>query len=292
MMMNPKTAAFAAALILFTASLNAQQLSPSAPLVDFPQTAAYDYTQEAGARTASDSPFGFSDPAEVDALLAGAEAAKAADFANTGAPSPDDSLALTRRYFSNAFTTMGPLERAEFSSLLPGIDRFAAITPNAARAASLSMAAATAVMYTATPNLFLSLAAAVFALAPSDANAADTFASAIVTSGERSPEISDMGALRNDAAAMYRYAIARSLSAGQFTGASAIPLANLGNLYVDMGRIEEARSTFLALRHLDPGSWDAAEGLAACFIAENQLENAKKVLEDPRLAAPAVVGAA
>lgn len=290
--MNLKTATFAAALILFATVSNAQQLSPSAPFVDFPQTAAYEFTPEAGARSDAGSSFGFSDPAEVDALLAGAKEASAASFTDAGTTSRDDSLALALRYFSVAFLNMNPFERAEFSGLLPGIDSFTAIAPNVALAASLSMASATAVMYTDTPNFFLSLASAVFALAPQDANAADTFASAIVTSGERSPETADMEALRSDAASMYRYSIARSLSAGLFTGASELPLANLGNLLVDMGRIEEARSIFLALRRLNPRSWDAAEGLAACFIAENQPENARKVLQDPRLAAPAVVGAA
>lgn len=282
-----------AAFVFAAASASSQQLSPLTPLVDVPQTSAYEFTPEAGAESdPSSRSFGVSDPAEIDALLSGADGAEPASFTAAAAVSRQSALALAQRHFSSAYAAMKQTEKVEFARLMPGVTRFSAIKVNAARAAALSMATATAVSYANAPNFFLSLAAAVFALDPGSTNGANSFASAVVTSGERRPDGAAMDALRADAAQLYRYAVAQSLSSGNFTGASAIPLANLGNLYIDMGRIGDARNIFLALRRLNPRSWDAAEGLAACYIAEQRPELAKKLLEDPRLAAPAIVGAA
>ena len=285
-------ALFAALYSLFTTIAGAQ-MTPQT-LIDIPQTAAYEFVPESGASSSSTTgTYTPSDPAAIDAALVFYQSVAPSSFAQAGtAEARAAGLTLTQRYFTQAYRDMKATEKAEFARLLPGVSRYSSIRANPRLAVSLSVATAMAISNTDAPSFFLALAAAVFTLDPDNPNGADNFASAIVTSGERRPDTTDIQALRRDAEQLYRYAVAHSLSDGEFTAVSALPLSNLGNLYVDMERIDEARAIFLALRTFDQRSWDAAKGLAACYIAEGQPTKAKELLEDPRLAAPAIMGAA
>jgi thioredoxin-like negative regulator of GroEL len=63
-------------------------------------------------------------------------------------------------------------------------------------------------------------------------------------------------------------------------------MINLGNLYIDMNRPDEARSLMQAARKQSPFSWDAAIGMAAYFHSINKPDKARAILDDENLDRP------
>ncbi len=159
-----------------------------------------------------------------------------------------------------------------------------------ARAASYSVAYA--ITHLDRPRFILAYAAAVFALDPESSLGAENAASAILSSGERlHPNQEDAAQLkpfRDDAAVVYRYALARSVVNSKWTLRSLGILINLGNLYVDLNAPDRARPVLLAAKMFAPDSWDAALALASCYERQGRSDLARAALEDPRLAAPSV----
>lgn len=162
---------------------------------------------------------------------------------------------------------------------------------DAERARATSYSVAYAITHLDRPHFVVAYAGAVFALDPDSSLGAKNAASAIVTSGERLyPEAGDVTRLRpfrEDAAVVYRYALARSVVNSKWTLRSLGILINLGNLYVDLNAPERARPVLLAARMFAPDSWDAALALAACYERQGRSDLARAALEDPRLSAPA-----
>jgi hypothetical protein len=159
-----------------------------------------------------------------------------------------------------------------------------------ARAASYSLAYA--ITHLDRPRFVLAYAAAIFALDPDSALGAENAASAILASGERlyptEHDADNLRPYREDAAVVYRYALARSALDGKWTLRSLGILINLGNLYVDMKAPEKARPVLLNAHLFAPDSWDAALALASCYTMQGRPALAKAVLEDPRLSLPAI----
>ncbi|MGB4587380.1 MAG: hypothetical protein WBH66_10090, partial [Rectinemataceae bacterium] len=149
--------------------------------------------------------------------------------------------------------------------------------------------------YLVKPNFVSAFAAAAYSLDPEEANSANNFASAILGAGERAnpdPKASNyaklMGPYRGDAEAVFIFAIAASMKADAFVEASITPLVNLGNLYIDLRKNEEARSLFMVARKVDRRSWDAALGLSAYFLAIGKPDKARTILDDDKLDSPAM----
>ncbi len=215
-------------------------------------------------------------------------AAGTAEFARLRA----DALAIVRRAYEQSRGALETDARGEFAGCVTWTPDFTA-APRAASAAARESArqASYAVAYGIThldrPRFVVAYAAAVFALNPDGAVEAENAASAIVTSGERlyaSPaSATKLAACRDDAAVVYRYALASSVADGRWTLPSLGILINLGNLYVDMKSPGRARPVLLAARALAPHSWDAALGLASCYLLQAKPDLARAALEDPSI---------
>jgi tetratricopeptide (TPR) repeat protein len=114
--------------------------------------------------------------------------------------------------------------------------------------------------------------------------------SAILSGGEmiceKNPTPEALAPYRRDAESAWLYAIKQSMKDDKWNEASLTPVINLGNLLIDLGKLEEARSLFMVARKIKPESWDAALGLAAYFIALRQKDKALIILEDDNLDRP------
>jgi hypothetical protein len=200
-----------------------------------------------------------------------------------------EALAIVKRHFQESRAALEPDAIGEFAMLVTWTPDFSA-TPRTvtsadrerARAASYSVAYA--ITHLDRPRFVVAYAGAIFALNPDGALEAENAASAIVTSAERrfpgEPDEAKLTASRNDAAVVYRYALACSVVDAKWTMRSLNVLINLGNLYVDMKAPERARPVLLAARAFAPNSWDAALALASCYMMQGRPELAKAALED------------
>lgn len=183
-----------------------------------------------------------------------------------------------------------PDEAANYARAVSWVPRFDGVSTDAKKAREFSLIVSSSTNYFNRPHLIIALAAAVFSLDPQSMTAANNLASAIVTAGERlypKPiQAKELALYRKDAEACFLYALAQSMKGDAWTDESLTPLINLGYLYIDMDRIEEARSLFQAARKQSPFSWDAAKGLAAYFHAIQKPDKAVAILEDDNLDKP------
>ena len=144
------------------------------------------------------------------------------------------------------------------------------------------------------PYFNIAFASAVFVLDPLSSSGSNNLASAILSGGEliceKTPTKEALAPYRRDAESAFLYAISHSMKDNTWSEASLTPVINLGNLCIDLGRMEEARSLFMVARKIKPESWDAALGLAAYFLALNQKDKALAILEDDSLDKPEKYG--
>ena len=200
-----------------------------------------------------------------------------------------DTLAIVKRHYQESRTALEPDAVGEFALHVTWTPDFSAAprTVSAAdreRARAASYAVAYAITHLDRPRFVVAYAAAIFALNPDGALEAGNTASAIVTSGERrygtEADAAKLTAYRNDAAVVYRYALACSVVDAKWTLRSLGILINLGNLYVDMKAPERARPVLLAARAFAPDSWNVALSLASCYMMQGRPELAQAALED------------
>lgn len=212
-----------------------------------------------------------------------------------------DALAIVKRHYQESRTALEPDSIGEFAKHVTWTPDFSA-APRIISAADrkLARAASYSVAYAIThldrPRFVVAYAAAIFALNPDGAVEAENAASAIVTSGERrhrtEADAANLTACRNDAAVVYRYALACSVVDAKWTLRSLGILINLGNLYVDMKSPDRARPVLLAARAFAPDSWDAALALASCYLMQGRPELARAALEDKSVKRSALYAAA
>jgi tetratricopeptide (TPR) repeat protein len=168
--------------------------------------------------------------------------------------------------------------------------KFDGLNSDPKKAEEYSLFVSTTTNYQKLPHFIIALSSAVLELDPLSPVAANNFAAAILTSGliltppKSNPEA--IAAYQKDAESGFLYAIAVSMKDIAWTEESFTAILNLGNLYLDMGRLEEARSLFLVARKISPYSWDAALGLAAYFHAIHQPDKALAIMEDDDLDRP------
>jgi tetratricopeptide (TPR) repeat protein len=211
---------------------------------------------------------------------------------------PDPKSVPSREYMLGMASEMNriarqkflPADLTDYIAIVNWAPRFDGETPNKTRARELSLAVALATNSFPRPYYNTALATAVFSLDPDSPVAAGNMGSAILSGGEmiceKNPSPAALAPYRRDAESAYLYAIQRSMKDDLWSEASLNPVINLGNLCIDMGRLEEARSLFMVARKIKPESWDAALGLAAYFMALKQKDKALAVLEDDNLDRP------
>ncbi|MBN1907140.1 MAG: tetratricopeptide repeat protein [Deltaproteobacteria bacterium] len=167
---------------------------------------------------------------------------------------------------------------------------FKGLSPNPDKAKKYSIVVSSATNYFDKPHFIIAFASAVFSLDPKSTTNANNFASAIITAGERlshdKTSTREIATFSRDAEACFLYAIAISMKEDAWTDESITSIINLGNLYIDMGRLEEARSLFSIARKQSQFSWDAALGMAAYFYAVGKPDKAIAILEDDNLDKP------
>jgi hypothetical protein len=206
------------------------------------------------------------------------------------APSKNDMLAMASARNASARNNFRPDELSNYSRVVTWVPRFDGVSPDAEKARELSLIVSSATNYFNRPQLVIALATAVFSLDPQSTAAANNLASAIVTAGERqypkTTQAKDLAPYRKDAESCFLYALANSMKEDAWTDESLTALINLGYLYIDMNRLEEARSLFQVARKQSPFSWDAAKGMAAYFHAVKQPAKAVAILEDDNLDKP------
>jgi hypothetical protein len=206
------------------------------------------------------------------------------------APSKIALLQLASARNAAARKNFRPDELSNYSRAVTWIPRFDGVTTDAKKAREFSLIVSSATNYFNRPQLTIAIATAVFSLDPQSTAAANNLASAIVTAGERlypKPiQAKDLAPYRKDAETCYLYALANSMKKDAWTDESLTALINLGYLYIDTDRLEEARSLFQAARKQSPFSWDAAKGMAAYFHAIDKPANAVAILEDDNLDKP------
>ncbi len=205
-------------------------------------------------------------------------------------PSRDFMLDMASEMNRIARQKFLPEDLSDYTAIVNWVPQFDGKTPNSTRARELSIAVALATSSFPRPYYNTAVATAVFALDPDSPVAAGNMGSAILSGGEmiceKNPSPEALAPYRRDAESAFLYAIQMSMKDDLWSEASLTPVINLGNLCIDMGRLEEARSLFMVARKIKPESWDAALGLAAYFTALNQRDKALAILEDDNLDRP------
>lgn len=200
-----------------------------------------------------------------------------------------DAFAIVQRHYQESRAALEPDAVGEFATQVTWTPNFSAASRTVSAAdrelaRTMSYSVARAVTHLDRPRFIVAYAAAILALDPDAALGAGNAASAIVTSGERrfgaAADAAKLNACRQDAAVVYRYALACSVEQAKWTLRSLGILINLGNLYVDMKQPDKARPVLHAARTFAPTSWDAALGLASCYLMMGKPDLALAALED------------
>lgn len=205
-------------------------------------------------------------------------------------PTKEYMLGMASERFKVTKQKFTPDDLSEFSRLVNWVPKFDGSTVNKDLAAKYSMAVALSTNNNPFPNFNIALACTSFSLDPESSVQANNLASAIISGGEliteKNPAREALAPYRRDAESAFLYAISNSMVNGEWGEATLTPAINLGNLCIDLGKLEEARSLFMVARKIKRESWDAALGLAAYFMALNQKNNALAILEDDNLDIP------
>ncbi len=199
-----------------------------------------------------------------------------------------DALAILTRRYQESRAALEVDAIGEFAVHVTWTPDFSALPRTLSpvdreRAREASDSVAYAITHLDRPRFVVAYAAAIFALNPDGALEAENAASAILTSGERlyrTDEAPKLTACRDDAAVVYRYALACSVVDHKWTLRSLGILINLGNLYIDMQSPERARPVLFAARAFAPDSIDAALALASCYMIQGRPELARAALEE------------
>jgi len=206
------------------------------------------------------------------------------------APTKEYMLNMAAEQHKLAKQKFKPADLTEYSRLVTWVPRFDGSLVNKDMATKYSMAVALSTNNNPFPYFNIALAAATYSLDPENPVQANNLASAIISGGElvteKNPTTESLAPYRRDAESGFLYAISHSLKNDEWSEATLTPAINLGNLCIDLKRLEEARSLFMVARKIKPESWDAALGHASYFIPLNQKDKALAILEDDRLDKP------
>lgn len=205
-------------------------------------------------------------------------------------PTQEYMLKMAQERSKAARQKFKPDELSDYTKIVTWIPKFDGKNSYLLDAKKYSVIVSLATNFAQKPHFILALSAAVFEIDPASVSGANNFASAIITAGEllqKTPaENKSMALYQKDAESAYLYAIYASVKESAWTAESFTPAINMGNLCIDLGKYEEARSLFMVARLLKPASWDAALGLAAYFHAIKQPDKALAILEDDNLDRP------
>jgi hypothetical protein len=273
---------------------NPDETSVTRPLIQLPSFTEPSYNPEPAVKF-DYSPFGSGRNSEQrEAALAGVLAELNGKPyvlpAPESTPSTGYMLQMASTWNQATRKKFDPAELYGYAQLVTWVPRFDGqqIDSLRARNASFSVTALTNNYNKA--NLTVAVAAAVYALEPHRTSGANNLASALIAASDilypaQADKDKRMPYLK-DAESAFLYAISVSMENGKWGEYSYLPALNMGNLCLDLDKLEEARSLFMVARLIKPASWDVALGLAAYFARIGQPDKALAILEDDKLDKP------
>jgi hypothetical protein len=206
------------------------------------------------------------------------------------APNQGAILKLAAEYNAFSRKNFKPEDLSEYSQAVTWNPLFNGQKTNPLMAKTYSFSVSSVTNYFNKPYFVMAYATAVFSLDPKSPASANNLAAAIAIAGKRlytdKTQEKNLVPFHKSAEAIYLHALAISMDKNNLTDASLVSLVNLGNLYIDMNRPDEARSLLQAARKQSPFSWDAALGMAAYFHSINEPDKARAILDDENLDRP------
>lgn len=208
----------------------------------------------------------------------------------------EKALALAKKYYDLAFPYIEEDLRGDFNSIVTWEPEFDGNNVDPELCSSNSMNVAFMVTYTNAKNFYLALASAIFSTNPQDANAASNLATAIATyCDELQYENANVSKFRkdefyDDSISMHYYALAAA-TANNMTDIKDTVLVNLGNLFLDANRFDQAYAAFKEALELNAKNWPAITGLYNYYMAVRQFDRALKLVAENTEAYPVFVRA-
>ena len=192
--------------------------------------------------------------------------------ANLRKPTQAETLSIASKYYSLARPNI-ETGKSDFDKAVNWNPAFDGQKKDYALAGALAYENVQIAFIVGAPNLSLALAGAVFDIASDDRTAALNLGSAIAMFCDGSADAA-VRARENeiyaDAETAMLYAISMSLVNGDFSHGSLEPLVALGNLYLDMDRLEDARGCFEAALGVKPYYRPALEGMMIYYLKTNK----------------------
>lgn len=276
-----------------------EETSGMEPLVQIAPVQQYDYTPESASDLTDYSPFGSgrNEALRKLALMNVENELNAKELIlpkSESVPSTDYMVKMAEERNKWAKPKFKPEDLTDYARTVIWVPRYDGKQTNPQQASEHSLLVALATNNKPAPYFNIAYASAVFSLDPQNCVAANNLSSAIISGGEliceKNPTKEALAPYRRDAESGFLYAIFHSMKDDEWSEATLTPAINLGNLCIDLGKMEEARSLFMVARKIKPQSWDAALGLAAYFLAFNQKDKALAILEDDNLDKPMKYG--
>jgi hypothetical protein len=206
------------------------------------------------------------------------------------APNQDAILKLAAEYSAFSRKNFKPEDISAYNHAVTWGPVFNGEKLNPLMAKNYSFSVSSVTNYLNKPYFVIAYATAVFSLDPKSPASANNLAATIAIAGKRlfpdKTQEKNLVPFHKSAEAIYIYAFAISMDKNSLTDESLVSLINLGNLYIDMNKLDDARSLFQAARKQSPFSWDAALGMAAYFHAIGKPDKARAILDDENLDRP------
>ena len=202
------------------------------------------------------------------------------------ATTKSEVLKLAEKYYNGAYPLIEADIRPEYNRLVTWEPDFSGKSPSS-EAIELqkrnSVNVALALSYTKAKNFYLAMAASVFSLCPDDATAAGNLAAAAAAycddqAAFGGPAIVNAGNLYEDAEKIYHYALIQAQEKGKYNNDALPLLVSLGNLYLDMGKHEEAYACFQSALEINSEYFAATEGLYNTYMAMKQYKMAMDLI--------------
>lgn len=189
----------------------------------------------------------------------------------------DAVLSIAKKYYERAYPFIEPLSKDDFDRAINWKPSFNGKTKDHVLATSLSREGAVIAALVKAPNLTLALACAVFDIASDDRTAALNLGSAIALYHDNSanPAVrAQREEIYADAETVLFYSLNISMVNSEYSEGSLEPLVTLGNLYLDMGRYEDAKEMFETALRVSPDHLPALDGMMLYYMLTKKPQQA------------------
>lgn len=200
---------------------------------------------------------------------------------DTSGKSTTAILKIARTYNDKHAPLIEPKLRSDFLRLAPGRAAFDGTGQDERKAVELANIAAGATLAADARNFSVTLACVAFTKAVKKNLTAHNLAAALNLSATAKNSKAEPGTIRADAAAVYQYAVSLDTT-------NVDTLVNLGNVYMDLDRQEDARIMFEGALKQRARYSRARQGMAAYWLARGDRLKAARELEKDKILLPLV----